>query len=161
MSQEQSERARQLLYEDVSTRDELSDEEADVLLRWGETQIEKLASANMDDARFDEAVANLMRMMKRMNRFAARRAEQAPDEQQESLNKIVESANAAGLPVTGQLDETASAQALPDIMANLKALIGMFSQDQAPAPTDIVPFESASDSLTEETPDDQEEQSPQ
>ena len=34
MSQEQAERALQQLYEDVGTRDELTDDEAEVLLHW-------------------------------------------------------------------------------------------------------------------------------
>lgn len=128
MSQEQAERARQQLYEDVSTRDELTDDEAEVLLHWGEAQIEKLASTDLNDEQFDEAFANLSRMMKRMNRFAARRAEQAPDEQQESLGRIVESAAAAGLtPVAETLPETISAQDVPDTLSNLQALIQMFT----------------------------------
>jgi paraquat-inducible protein B len=159
MSQEQAERALQQLYEDVSTRDELSDEEADVLLRWGEAQINKLADANMDDSQFDEAFANLTRMMTRMNRFAARRAEQAPDEQQETLNKIVESASAAGVPVVSTPTETPSAQAVPSVMANLQALLAMFTpqSDESPS-TAIVPTESEADSPTREIFDDEEEQ---
>ena len=157
MSQEQAERARQQLYEDVSTRDELTDDEAEVLLHWGEAQIDKIASANLTDEQFDEAFANLARMMTRMNRFAARRADQAPDEQQTSLGRIVESAAAAGLPVVQPLTETFSVQAAPDTMTNLKALIDMFTpadsasalaveppRTLAPAaPSSIIPAEPA------------------
>jgi hypothetical protein len=164
MSHEQAERARQQLYEDVGTRDELSDDEAEVLLRWGETQIRKLADANMDDAQFDAAFAHLTRLMTRMNRFAARRAEQAPDEQNESLNRIVESA--AGVGLTVDAPDAFAAQGVDDVMSALRALLKLFTPNSADSPQAlapvqpqaIVPMESQPDSRTRETADDEEEQ---
>ena len=121
----------------------------------GEAQIDKLASANLTDEQFDEAFANLTRTMTRMNRFAARRAEQAPDEQQEALGRIVESAMAAGLPVVQAFTEAFSAQVAPDALANLQTLINMFTPqvESAAQPSD----EPALPSPTEKSSYDEEE----
>lgn len=163
MSQEQAERALLRLYEETNTRDELTDDEAEVLLRWGEAQIERLAAANMDDARFDEAFAHLIKLMTRMNRFAARRAEQSPDEQQTALNRIVESASAAGLPITQPPDSVFGAQGASDTLSNLQALIAMLTPEAnaapaEPSPRAIIPAESIQPVPTEKAFHGEEEQ---
>lgn len=94
MSQEQADRAIEQLYGDAGVRDELTDDEALVLLKWGEDQIRALAAQNMDDAQFDEALAHLFKLLTRVNRFTARRADLMPEERQESLDKIAASAQA-------------------------------------------------------------------
>ncbi len=99
MSQEQAERALQSLYEESGTRDELADDEAEILLKWAETQIQRLADQNMDDEKFDETYSQIIKLMTRMNRFAARRAEQSLEDQQTSLSRIAESASAVGLAI--------------------------------------------------------------
>jgi hypothetical protein len=46
MSDAQAQRAIQQLYENTSARDELSDDEANVLLQWGEAQIHSARNLN-------------------------------------------------------------------------------------------------------------------
>lgn len=149
MSQEQADRAIEQLYGDASTRDELTDDEALVLLKWGEDQIRQLAAQNLDDAQFDEALTHLYKLITRVNRFTARRANLLPEEQHESLDRIaasaqavagfVPSAQAAAPPVfdaylqqQGGLDNIASIQALT-------ALIAPAAQAAAPAAADPKP----------------------
>jgi methionyl-tRNA synthetase len=99
MSQEQAEQALQSLYEESGARDELADDEAEILLKWAETQIQRLADQNMDDESFDEAYAQIVKLMTRMNRFAARRVDLPLEDQKTSLSRIAESASAVGLAI--------------------------------------------------------------
>lgn len=133
MSEEQAERGIQSLYEDISVREELIDEEAEALLQWGEQQVNRLAAQDMDDDAFDEATANLMSMMTRMSRLAAQRAGMSPEEEQTALGRIESYAAEVGL---GPAENTFLAQTAPgDIMANLQALMAYVAPVQAaPAP---------------------------
>lgn len=94
MTEAQAEQAMQWMYGDISARDELTDEEAEVLLAWGETQIAGLAALDLDDAAFEAAYEQLRKLLTRINRFTARRADLPPEEAAASLDKIAESAEA-------------------------------------------------------------------
>ncbi|MBZ0285410.1 MAG: hypothetical protein K8L97_32050 [Anaerolineae bacterium] len=88
MSEAQAQRAIQNMYADPSVREELIDEEADVLLKWGETQFTSLAAQNWDDAHFEAASSNLNRLLNEINRFIGKRAYWPPAEQTASLAEI-------------------------------------------------------------------------
>ncbi len=88
MSEAQAQRAIQNMYADPSVREELIDEEADVLLKWGEEQIANLAAQNWDDARFESASGNLNRLLNEINRFIGKRAYWSPAEQTASMGEI-------------------------------------------------------------------------
>lgn len=136
MSQEQADRAIEQLYADAGARDELTDDEAMVLLKWGEEQIHKLAAQNLDDAQFDEAFAHLTKMLTRINRFTARRADLLPEEQQESVDRIAASAQAlAGYIPSAQavaapsFDTYLQQQSGLDNIANIKALAALIAPE--------------------------------
>lgn len=92
-----SQDAIQRMYEDTSVRDELIDEEAEILLRWGEGQITQLSAQNADPLAAEEALLRFLRMLARVNRFVGRRGDPLtlPMRQQ----KLVETANEAGYPL--------------------------------------------------------------
>ncbi|MBI5667181.1 MAG: hypothetical protein HZC41_04165 [Chloroflexi bacterium] len=132
MSQEQADRAIEQLYGDASVRDELTDDEALVLLKWGEDQIRALAAQNLDDAQFEEALQHLLKLLTRVNRFTSRRADLLPEERQESLDKIAASAQAvAGFVPSAQAVTPPSfagylqQQETLDNIANIRALTAL------------------------------------
>jgi len=142
MSQEQAQRALQSLYEESGARDELDDAEAEILLKWGETQIQRLADQNIDEESFDEAYSQIVKLLTRMNRFAARRAELPPEDQKTSLSRIAESADAIGMPIPQ--DQLAAFLAQPvaqDGGTHIQGLISLVAggardiTEQAAAPT--------------------------
>ncbi len=121
MSEAQAQQALQRLYEDSSIRDELTDEESEVLLQWGEAQIKRLAAQELDAAAFEEAYTHLARLLTRMGALAAGQPYMPPEEAQAALARVDESAQAVGL---HPAEERFGAQAASDdIMGNLQALI--------------------------------------
>jgi hypothetical protein len=99
MSTEQTERATSMLYEDASVREELTDDEAGPLLKWGEAQIAALAARALDDEAFDEQYEHLRKFMLRVNRLVGRRVGMSAEDQTEMLTKIGESAESLGAPI--------------------------------------------------------------
>jgi hypothetical protein len=133
MSEEQAEWAIQSLYENPGARDELLDHEAEVLLRWGEGQIMRLAEMNMDDATFEEAYDHLSGLVRRVNRLAARRAQLPVEDVEVALNRIIEAATMIGLPVAPEmLTDYLNQPASPDNAANVQALIDLLMSGQQP-----------------------------
>jgi hypothetical protein len=128
MSEEQAEWAIQSLYENPNARDELTDADAETLLRWGEGQIMRLAEMNMDDAAFEEAYDQLSGLVRRMNRLAARRAQLPPEDVELGLNRIAEAATMVGLPVapenlTTYLNQPVAQDASPNVQALIDLLM--------------------------------------
>lgn len=99
MSEAQAERAIQSLYEDVAARDELTDSEAAILLKWGEDQIMRLVEQALPDEVFDEACGDLGGLLRRMNRLAARRAHLILADQEKALDRIANYAARVGLTI--------------------------------------------------------------
>ncbi len=135
MSEEQAIWARQSLYENPGTRDELSDLEAQTLLYWGEQQIARLAAMNMDDASFEAAFDSLGGLLRRMNRLAARQSQLPQEDLETALNRIAEYAAQVGLPIApDQLDHYLQqpTAAAVDTHANVQALIALIMSGQQP-----------------------------
>ncbi|MBZ0296939.1 MAG: hypothetical protein K8L99_30540 [Anaerolineae bacterium] len=148
MSEAQAERGIQQLYQETSVRDELIDEEAEILLKWGTDQVSRLAAQDLDDAAFDEQYSELIRLLTRMSRFAARRMNLSPDEAQTSMERIDASAQSVGLQPGGFLAQTAP----EDIKTNLESLINYVNQDTPQAESSSLvetPAEPGSDSQAE------------
>jgi hypothetical protein len=150
MSQEQAQQALRNLYEETSARDELADDEAEILLKWGETQIQRLAGQNMDDESFDESYSHIVKLMTRMNRFAARRADLPLEDQKESLSRIAESASSVGLEISeAQLAAFLAQPVAQDGGTHIQTLItlvaGSTGNSGAPAAT---PTSPAADQFT-------------
>lgn len=62
---------RERLYESTALRDDLMDPEAEILLRWGEGQVERLAREMPDD--FEQKSRFLRQLLKHINRFVGQR----------------------------------------------------------------------------------------
>src|SRR5688500_8336850 len=99
MSDNQAQRAIQQLYEDTSARDELSDDEANILLAWGETQIKDLGARGLDDTTFDEAFSHLRGVMKNINRYTGQRTYATPEDLLALLNELAAEAQSLGVNV--------------------------------------------------------------
>ena len=131
MSQEQAEWAIQILYENVSARDELTDEEAETLLKWGEEQIMRLADQELDEEQFELAFDTLSGLVRRMNRMAARWGQMPPEDQEVALNRIAEQASSIGLPIPPeQLTAFLNQPADLDIHTNVRAFIALVMSGQ-------------------------------
>ena len=131
MSQEQADWAIQTLYENISARDELTDEQAETLLRWGEAQITRLADQELDEETFELVFDTLSGMIRRINRLAARRGQLQVEDMEVALNRIAEQASSIGLAIppenlTAYLNQPAN----PDIHANVRALIALVMSGQ-------------------------------
>lgn len=63
------------LYENADLRDELTDDEAESLLKWAEAELTRIDAASPDDAGFEAQADTLMSLLKRMNRFAGRQGQ--------------------------------------------------------------------------------------
>ena len=147
MSEAQAERAIENLYENASARDELTDEEAQTLLSWGEEQIMRLAEQGLDDAVFEAAMVHLSTLLRQMNRLAARRDNLAPEEQAQALQGIAEHAQGIGLAKT-QEQMGFRAQVIPasihDNVRELIAMVGGQQQDNRTMGADDPPEEQKS-----------------
>ncbi len=150
MSQEQADRALELLYGEASARDELTDDEAQVLLKWGEEQIAGLAAQSLDDDQFDEAVAQMLKLLSRINRFTARRADLSPEEQQEFMSRISASAAAvaaytpsAQAAAAPDFDAYLQQQSALDNIANIQALTALIAPAAPAAVADTPPTPDA------------------
>lgn len=62
---------RERLYESTALRDDLMDPEAEILLRWGEGQVERLAHEMPDE--FEQKSRFLRQLLKHINRFVGQR----------------------------------------------------------------------------------------
>lgn len=136
MSQQQREWGVQSLYEEADVRDELTDDEAQALLQWAEEQVARLADQELDDGAFETALAHLKRLMRGMNRFAARLPDLTAADQQAMLAKMQVSASAIGLTALSAFSaQAAETPADPyDVTANLRALMAAFSPAAPAAP---------------------------
>lgn len=139
MPNDRAERAIQSLYENPATRSELNDAEAETLLQWGVSQIQRLADSEMDDFAFEEASGQVRRLLRRMNFLAAQRSYLPAEDQAKALQAIAEHAAAIGLPLP-ELKQQAFlaqpvAQSEDSIHASVHALIDLVAG--APADAEV------------------------
>ena len=126
MSEAQAEWAIQSLYENPGNRDELTDTEADILLRWAETQIMRLAEMELPEDIFEAVYDTLSGLVRRINRLAARCVYLPQEEQAVALNRIAELAAAVGLRIPPeQLICFLERPVNEDIHENVRALIAL------------------------------------
>jgi len=139
MSDEQAQRAIQQLYEDTSARDELSDDEANFLLGWGEAQIKALAARGLDDATFAAAFAHLRAVMKNINRYTGQRAYQTPEALLALLDELAAEAQSLGVDIQAQQLAIPQAQAADDNIALIQALTALVTPGAPDATADEPP----------------------
>lgn len=119
-------------YEDPDLRDSLTDDEAEVLLRWASEQAARLDASGADDAAFDALATELRRLVKQINRYAGEGAYAPADAQAAALSGITAGAQAVGLNVM----PTFSAQAAADPMGALTGLLASMTPAETPTPSD-------------------------
>jgi hypothetical protein len=131
MSEAQARRAIERLYEDTNSRDELTDDEANVLLKWSESQIKAIAARDLDDETFDETVSHLRKMTKNVNRFTGQRAYKSPEELTVLLDEIATEAQALGVNVQAAQLAVPQAQAADDNIALIQAMTAILTPSQS------------------------------
>ena len=132
--------AVQYLYEDISLREELTDDEAEVLLKWAEDKVTQLDNEIDDEEAFDEQFKQLRRMMKRMNKFIGKRSTSDLQEQQKLAAKFLDSAAELGITVTqAKIQQFLGAQQAQSNDGVLHSMLDMLKDEQE---TDIVPASS-------------------
>lgn len=118
------------LYEDADLRDELTDEEADRLLKWAETELSRLDASAADDAAFETQADTLMKLLKHMNRFAGRQGQLSAQGASQTPDTIATLASELGHPSDAA---KVAAAATGDPATTLEALTALISAqtDQA------------------------------
>lgn len=77
---------KERLYESASLRDDLNDPEAEVLLKWGEAQVERIALEYPHD--FEQSCRFMRQVLKNINRFVGQREFNEREGQAEYLGKV-------------------------------------------------------------------------
>jgi hypothetical protein len=94
-----SERAnpiKEALYEDISLRGELTDDEATPLLEWASAQVSALDAQHADEAQFQHAVGTLRGLVKSLNQFVGGMQDRSADDVQSLYKIAVSRATQAG-----------------------------------------------------------------
>ena len=95
MTNAQAERAITQLYESDTLRSELRDEEAGLLLSWGETQLGELADRNLPDDQFDDISNKFRALLVAINVCVGKR-KTSPSQHLPMMASISSAAEAAG-----------------------------------------------------------------
>ncbi len=130
------------LYESASLRDELTDDEAEHLLKWAEAEVARLDESGADDDAFEARVDTLMRLLKQMNRYAGRQGQIAAQGVDAAPQQIAGLANELGHGADAAQIDAASTG---DPLGTVQALTALFSppESAAPAEPDPAPTDSA------------------
>lgn len=143
---------KERLYESSSLADDLNDAEAVVLLKWGESQIERLAESHPED--FEQKARFLRQLMKNINRFVGQREFNEMDGQQKYMSKVVKYLEPLGW---GGISSAELFAALPDdktdMASNLNAILKVLDarfaltvvDDTPPADTDTTSADTSID----------------
>ncbi len=138
MSNTQAERAVNQLYESDTLRSELRDEEASLLLSWGEARITELAQRDLPDSEFDRLTEGLRSLLVAINICVGKR-KTSPSQHLPMMATISSSAEAAGYTLPAD-DQTAflKHQALlanQDAISELLGLLKPAEVSQPPSQT--------------------------
>lgn len=118
MSNAQAERAINQLFESDTVRSELRDEEASLLLTWGEARLVELAERNLPDEQFDGLAAKLRSLLVAVNYCVGRR-KTMPSQHLSMMAEITSAAEAAGY------------QVIPEEQTGFLRAQGVLSNDEA------------------------------
>lgn len=134
------------LYENADLRDELTDDEAEALLTWAESEIARIDQSAPDDAAFEAQAEALMDMLKSANRFAGRQGQLSAQAADPLPASIAAGAAALGHPVSA---EQIAASGTGDPASTIRALTAMFSGQDSPANAEPTPMpaETPADSV--------------
>ncbi len=148
MSNIQAERAINQLYESDSLRSELRDEEASLLLSWGEARVAELADKDIPDSQFDDLSEKLRHMLAAINMCVGKR-KTSPSQLLSLLATIGSTAEAAGF-VLAPEDETTflQGQAALTNQDAISELLGLLK----PAPITQAPSQTIGEAVAEIAP---------
>lgn len=129
------------MYEDISLTEDLTDEPAQALLKWGENQLGALATKHDADPEsneesFEDAFKTLRRIMKQVNKIVANDANMDADTARERLTRLIERAQELGLPVsTEKVDAFLEKKdAANDNSGKVAMLTGLLEKGEVPDP---------------------------
>lgn len=126
---------RERLYESTALRDELNDDEATILLEWGEKHVVRLAQASADGAALEQQARFLRQLLKNINRFVGQRQYNNREEQLVYLEKVVQWLGKLGFKEHSGPDLIDKMPAdSKDMAATLRALLDAIDP-AAPAPS--------------------------
>ena len=134
MSNAQAERAINQLYESDSLRSELRDEEASLLLSWGEVRLSELATRDLPDSQFDHLSQQFRTLMAAINVCVGKR-KTSPSQHLPMMANISSAAQAAGYTFTPDDQTTFLKQQSP--LTNQEAiseLLGLLKPADSPHP---------------------------
>lgn len=131
-----AENALMRLYEDADLRDELTDDEAEQMLKWAESELARLDASGVDDAAFESQVDTLLSMLKKINRFAGRQGQLTSQANDQTPGNIAALATELGHAASA---EQVVAAGTGDPSGTLTALISLMSA----APADSQPNQPA------------------
>lgn len=116
--------ALQRIYENADLRDELTDDEANAMLKWAEAELARIDATSTDDANFEAQAHTLMSLLKRMNRFAGRQGQisaqgvdPAPTNIAGLATELGHSASPEQIAATGTGDPASTIAALTALMS--------------------------------------------
>ncbi|GAB5491654.1 MAG: hypothetical protein Phog2KO_18690 [Phototrophicaceae bacterium] len=144
---------KERLYESTSLRDDLNDNEATILLEWGESQVDRLARDFPDE--FEEKTRFLRQLLKNINRFVGQREFNDDAGQAKYMKKVSMYLEPLGWT---DVSESDLFNAVPDdkanMLANLLAIIRVLSpeSDTASAPSNTDSPATSIGAHTEATP---------
>ncbi len=132
------------LYESASLRDELTDEEAQQLLKWAEDEVVRLDESGADDDAFEARVDTLMRLLKQMNRYAGRQGQMSAQGVDQTPQQIAGLASELGHAADAAQIGAASTG---DPLGTVQALTALFSMPETATTTANAPNDAESTAL--------------
>jgi hypothetical protein len=124
------ERAMERMYGDINLTDELVDDEAEVLLKWGEAEHAKLETGAADEAALEEKAASVRKVMKRVNGLIGKWGGSDSEKAQKALAKLVDALADLGYDVAAEQVEGA----ISGSANNMSALLAVLALLQPPTP---------------------------
>ena len=142
------EEERQRIWESAPLRDDIDDDAASELLKWGEQQVQRLAQSEPAD--FEQQARYLRQLLKSINRFAGQREFMDDAQLQEALDRVQQWADALQYPSSRQV----MAQSLPDdktdLSANVRAVVQSLSgQASASSTASNQPVQASTQSVAQ------------
>ena len=140
MSQSQYERAINNLYEDDGIRADMTDDEAQILLGWGEAQLTAMAGHDLPDSQFDEWCGHLHLLLGAVNGFIAKRDELLSGEEAQLMRELHGLAQAAHYDVSQpELQTFFEQQPTLDHQMAISELLGLLKPAAPPVLPEIEP----------------------
>lgn len=135
MTTAQAERAINQLYESESLRTELRDEEASLLLMWGEARLRELANRDLPDSQFDQVCEKFRSMLAAINVCVGKR-KTSPSQHLPMMASISSAAEASGYKLTPD-DQTLflKEQGALTNQDAISELLGLLKPAEIPSPS--------------------------